>query len=145
MWDLEGSTSRLLHTCPWGPGLGADLREATKSVSCHGDGRGHFSDFQGPFQRIKSLYLLYMCVSKTQMDFQWVLWHSSSLCQLNLESTRPNGACGFEGAKWPGEIQCQRIYVHVFLLSYVSYYMLYTKLSQIFLSQIQHGMSWAVC
>ena len=32
-----------------------------------------------------------MCGIKTKTHFEWLLWHWSSLGQLNLEPTRPNG------------------------------------------------------
>ena len=43
---------------------------------------------------IKWLYLLFKCGLKTKTHFEWVLWYWSSLCQLNLEPTWPNGLVG---------------------------------------------------
>ena len=51
----------------------------------------HFWDH---FERIQWLYLPFKCGIKTKTHFEWVLWHWSSLCQLNLEPTRPNGLVG---------------------------------------------------
>ena len=33
---------------------------------------------------------------KTKTHFEWLLWHWSSLDQLKLEPTRPNGLVGFK-------------------------------------------------
>ena len=37
---------------------------------------------------------IYLCGIKTKTHFEWFLWHWSSLDQLNLEPTRPNGLLG---------------------------------------------------
>ena len=52
--------------------------------------------FFDSFERIKWLYLHSMCGMKTKTHFQWLLWHWSSLGQLNLEPTRPNGLVGYK-------------------------------------------------
>ena len=72
----------------------ADLRERTKTINSHGDRRGRNTDFRDSFERIKWLYLLSKCGIKTKTHFEWVLWHCSSLCQLNLVPTWPNGLVG---------------------------------------------------
>ena len=69
----------------------ADLRERTKTMSRHGDRRGQIADFRDSFETINWLYLLFKCGIKTKTHFEWLLWHWSSLGQLNLEPTRPNG------------------------------------------------------
>ena len=71
-----------------------DLRERTKTMSRHGDRPGQIADFRGSFETINWLYLLFKCGIKTKKHFEWVLWHWSSLGQLNLEPTRPNGLVG---------------------------------------------------
>ena len=43
------------------------------------------------------LYLHSKCGIKTKTYFEWLLWHWSSLGQLNLEPTRPNGLVGCKG------------------------------------------------
>ena len=63
----------------------ADLRECTKTMSRHGDRRGQIDDFLGSFETINWLYLLFKCGIKTKTHFEWLLWHWSSLGQLNLE------------------------------------------------------------
>ena len=40
------------------------------------------------------LYLHSKCGIKTKSHFEWLLWHWSSLGQLNLKPTRPNGLVG---------------------------------------------------
>ena len=60
-------------------------------MSRHGDRRGQIADFRGSFETINWLYLLFKRGIKTKTHFQWLLWHWSSLGQLNLEPTRPNG------------------------------------------------------
>ena len=72
----------------------ADLREHTKTMSRHGDRRGQIADFRDSFETINWLYLLFKCGIKTKTHFEWLLWHWSSLGQLNLEPTRPNGLVG---------------------------------------------------
>ena len=72
----------------------ADLRERTKTMSRHGDRRGQIADFRDSFETINWLYLLFKCGIKTKTHFEWLLWHWSSLGQLNLEPTRPNGLVG---------------------------------------------------
>ena len=72
----------------------ADLREHTKTMSRHGDRRGQIPDFRGSFETINWLYLLFKCGIKTKTHFEWLLWHWSSLGQLNLEPTRPLGLVG---------------------------------------------------
>ena len=51
-------------------------------------------DFRDSFETINWLYLLFKCGIKTKAHFEWLLWHWSSLGQLNLEPTRPNGLVG---------------------------------------------------
>ena len=72
----------------------ADLRERTKTMSRHGDRRGQIADYRDSFETINWLYLLFKCGIKTKTHFEWLLWHWSSLGQLNLEPTRPNGLVG---------------------------------------------------
>ena len=72
----------------------ADLRERTKTMSRHGDRRGQIADFRDSFETINCLYLLFRCGIKTKTHFEWLLWHWSSLGQLNLEPTRPSGLVG---------------------------------------------------
>ena len=48
-----------------------------------------------PFETIlRRLCLLFKCGIKTKKHFDWLLWHWSSLGQLNLEPTLPNGLVG---------------------------------------------------
>ena len=72
----------------------ADLRERTKTMHNHGDHRGQIADFWDSCERIKWLYLHSKCGIKTKTHFEWLLWHWSSLGQLNLEPTQPNGLVG---------------------------------------------------
>ena len=72
----------------------ADLRERTKTMGRHGDRRGQIADFRDSFETINWLYLLFKCGIKTKTHFEWLLWHWSSLGQLNFEPTRPNGLVG---------------------------------------------------
>ena len=72
----------------------ADLRERTKTMRSHGDRRRQIADFSDIFERIKWLYLHSKCGIKTKTHFEWLLWHWSSLSQLNFEPTRPNGLMG---------------------------------------------------
>ena len=91
----------------------ADLRECTKTTRRHGDRRGQIADFWDSFETINWLYLLFKCGIKTKTHFEWLLWHWSSLGQLNLEPTRP-----LQSANWPRKDQCQRSHAHGFLLYY---------------------------
>ena len=63
-------------------------------MSRHGDRRGQIAAFRDSFETINWLYLLFECGIKTKTHFEWLLWHWSSLGQLNLEHTRPNGLVG---------------------------------------------------
>ena len=63
-------------------------------MSRHGDRRGQIADFRDSFETINWLYLLFTCGIKTKTHFEWLLSHWSSLGQLNLEPTRPNGLVG---------------------------------------------------
>ena len=72
----------------------ADLRERTKTMSRYGDRRGQIATFRDNFETINWLRLLFKCGIKTKTHFEWLLWHWSSLGQLNLEPTRPNGLVG---------------------------------------------------
>ena len=63
-------------------------------MSHHGDRRGQIAAFGDSFETINWLYLLFKCGIKTKTHFEWLLWHWSSLGQLNLEPTRPNGLVG---------------------------------------------------
>ena len=72
----------------------ADLRERTKTMSRHGNRRGQIAAFRDNFETINWLCLLFKCGIKTKTHFDWLLWHWSSLGQLNLESTQPNGLVG---------------------------------------------------
>ena len=63
-------------------------------MSSYDDRRGQIADFRDSFERINWLYLLFKCGIKTKTHFEWLLWHWSSLGQLNLEPTRPNGLVG---------------------------------------------------
>ena len=72
----------------------ADLRERTKTMSRYGDRRGQIADFRDSFETFNWLYLLFKCGIKTKTHFEWLLWHWSSLGQLNLEPTRPLGLVG---------------------------------------------------
>ena len=61
----------------------------------HGDRQGQIADFRDSFERIKWLYLHSTCGIKTKKKhFEWLLWHWTSLAQLNFESTRPSGLVG---------------------------------------------------
>ena len=90
-----------------------DLRERTKTMSSHGDRRRQIADFRDSFERINWLYLLFKCGIKTKKHFEWLLWHWSSLGQLNLEHTWPRG---LQSANWPVEDQCQRSHAHGFII-----------------------------
>ena len=63
-------------------------------MSRHGDRRGQITDFRGSFETINWQYLLFKCGIKTKTYFEWLLWHWSSLGQLYLKPTRPNGLVG---------------------------------------------------
>ena len=85
MWEIKAKmvkllTNHALSSC-------VDLRERTKTMRSHGARRGQIAVFRDSFERIKRLYLLafFKCGIKTRTHFEWVLWHWSSLCQLNLE------------------------------------------------------------
>ena len=90
-----------------------DLRKCTKTIRSHGDSQGQIADFQDNFERIKWLYLHFKCGISTRSHFEWVVWHWSSLCQLNLEPTRRHG---LQSTNWPRGDQCQRSHAHGFLL-----------------------------
>ena len=68
--------------------------ERAHQMSRHGSRRGQITDFRDSFETINWLYLLFKCGIKTKTYFEWLLWHWSSLSQLNLEPTRPNGLVG---------------------------------------------------
>ena len=53
----------------------------------HGDRRGQIADLRDSFERIDWLYLLFKCGIKTKTHFKWLLWHWSSLSQLNKVPT----------------------------------------------------------
>ena len=57
----------------------------------HGDRRRQIADFVDSCETTNWLYLLFESGIKTKTFFEWLLWHWSSLGQLNLEPTRPNG------------------------------------------------------
>ena len=61
-----------------------------------GDRRGQIADFRDSFEKTKWLYLYSKCGIKTKTHFEWLLWHWSSLGQLNLEPTRPNDLVGYK-------------------------------------------------
>ena len=63
-------------------------------MSRHGGRRGQITDFRDSFETINWLYLLFKCGIKTKTHFEWLLWHWSSLGQLNLEPTRPYSLVG---------------------------------------------------
>ena len=63
-------------------------------MSRHGDRRGQIADFRDSFETINWLYLLFKCGIKAKTHFEWLLWHWSSLGQLNLEPTWPNCLVG---------------------------------------------------
>ena len=90
-----------------------DLRERTKTILSHGDRRGQIADFRDNFERNKWLYLHFKCALKTKTHFECVLWQWSSLCQLNLEPTQPNGLMG---CKVPTDLMkiSQRSHAHGF-------------------------------
>ena len=67
---------------------------AHKAISRHGDRRVQIADFRDSFKRINWLYLVFKCRIKTKHYFEWLLWHWSSLSQLNLEPTRPSVLMG---------------------------------------------------
>ena len=56
--------------------------------------QGQIADFRDSFEGIKWLYLHSKCGIKTKTHFEWLLWHWSSLGQLDLEPIRPNGLVG---------------------------------------------------
>ena len=63
-------------------------------MSRHGDRRGQIADFRDSFETINWLYLHFKCGIKTKTHFEWLLWHWSSLGQLNFEPTLPNSLVG---------------------------------------------------
>ena len=92
-----------------------DALDQSRSVQSRGPERGHQNN--EPSRRsptfetvLRWLYLLFKCGIKTKTHFEWLLWHWSSLGQLNLEPTRP-----LQSANWPREDQCQRSHAHGFL------------------------------
>ena len=86
---------------------------AHQTVSSHGDRRGQIAGFRDSFEKINWLYLFFKSGIKIKTHFEWLLWHQSSLGQLNFEPTRP-----LQSANWPREDQCQRSHAHGFLLWY---------------------------
>ena len=72
----------------------ADLSERTKTMRRHGDRRGQIAAFRDSYETINWLHLLFKCGIKTKTHFERLLWHWSSLGQLNLEPTRPDGLVG---------------------------------------------------
>ena len=56
--------------------------------------RVQIAAFRHSFETINWLYLLFKCGIKTKTHFEWLLWHWSSLGQLNLEPIRTNGLVG---------------------------------------------------
>ena len=74
-------------------------------------------------QTTRCYVLLWLSLSSSVLcmsSFVWLLWHLSSLGQLNLEPTRPNG---FIGCNVPTDLVkislCQRSHAHRFLLYYI--------------------------
>ena len=93
----------------------ADLREHTKTMIRHSDRRGQIADFRGSFETINWLYLLFFkCGIKTKTHFEWLLWHWSSLGQLNLEPTRPFAKCQL--TSWRSVSKKPRTWVFIILL-----------------------------
>ena len=84
------SCSWPITQCP----IARTWESAPKTMSRHGECRGQIADFRDSFEMINWLYLLFKCGIKTKTHFEWLLWHWSSLGQLNLEPTRPNGLMG---------------------------------------------------
>ena len=66
----------------------ADLRERTKTI------RGQIAGFRDSFEKIKWLYLLFKGGIQTKNILKGLIWHWSSLCQLNFKPTGPNGLVG---------------------------------------------------
>ena len=64
----------------------------------------------------KWLYFHSKCGIKTKTHFEWLLWHWSSLGQLNLEPTQPKWPHGLQSANWPCEDQCKKSHAHGFLI-----------------------------
>ena len=79
----------------------ADLRERTKIMSRHGNRQRQIADFWGSFETINWLYLHIKSGIKPKTHFEWLLWHWSSLGQLNLE---PAQAKGLVGCKVPTDV-----------------------------------------
>ena len=122
--------SRSVHSC--GP------ERARQTMSGHADRRRQVADFRDSFETINWLYLLFKYGIKTKTHFEWLLWHWSSLGQLNLEPTRPDGLVG---CKVPTDLVkiSKRSQAHGFLL--------YKRLIQLcrrskFIIIIQHRTSW---
>ena len=103
------SRSWPITECP----IARTWESAQKRMSSHGDLRGQIADFRGSFERINWLYLLFKCGIKTKAHFEWLLWHWSSLGQLNLKPTRP-----LQSANWPREDQC---HAHGFFMIEVAF------------------------
>ena len=77
--------------------------DQSRSVQSCGPERAHqnneqsrrqIANFWDSFERINWLYLLFKCGIKIKTHFEWLLWHWSSLGQLNLEPTWPNNLVG---------------------------------------------------
>ena len=62
--------------------------------------RGQIADFRYSFERIKWQYLLFACGIKTCTQFELVLWHWFSPCQLKL---KPTGLNDLVGCKVPND------------------------------------------
>ena len=74
---------------------------------------GRSPTFETVWRRLIGCIYFFKCGIKTKTHFEWLLWHWSSLGQLNLEPTRP-----LQSANWPREDQCQRSHAHGFSLYY---------------------------
>ena len=55
---------------------------------------GRSPTFETVLRRLIGCIYFFKCGIKTKTHFEWLLWHWSSLGQLNLEPTRPNGLVG---------------------------------------------------
>ena len=55
---------------------------------------GRSPTFETVLRRLIGCIYFFKCGIKTKTHFEWLLWHWSSLGQLNLERTRPNGLVG---------------------------------------------------
>ena len=113
--ELTDTPTNLANQVKVGHALDQSRSVQSKTMSRHGDRRGQIAAFRDSFETIKGLYLLFKCGIKTKTHFEWLLWHWSSLGQLNLEPTRPNGLVG---CKVPTDLkdQCQRSHAHGFSL-----------------------------